>query len=272
VTFTVSTIQFITPSTGVVVSVPGAFAIDAVTGWVVTQLTSYMQYYKGYFTMLITATDPLQRYAQSTLTVYIISDSERLRYVFGNGPKVVAPYASAFVQNINTVVQSQPMYASTPGNTPNITADILRTHVTSSTSLDFSESDLCFHVIQNQQVLTIAQVESIFNNIPTNMTSPIYSQYNVLTVSNTGPNQYLQPCNVHITTRWWSGYWFLWWLLIALALFIWVIALILIICVCVYWPISRRNFFQNRPYVVLDDPPMAPASDFEWQQTIHRVD
>ncbi|KAK2138135.1 hypothetical protein NP493_8722g00000 [Ridgeia piscesae] len=39
-------------------------------------------------------------------------------------------------------------------------------------------------------------------------------------------------CEVKVTTRWWSGYWYLWWILIAFALFILLVSLILICCIC----------------------------------------
>jgi hypothetical protein len=44
-----------------------------------------------------------------------------------------------------------------------------------------------------------------------------------------------QRCEVKTTTKWWSGYWYLWWLLIALALFILLCSITFIIVICYMW-------------------------------------
>jgi len=259
-TFSLSVLQFFPPDNPTTATpVPDAFIIDADSGWVYTHKNSYREFTDGTFTMKVIATDKKGRTAASELRVYIIRESQRLRYVFGDPPKKVNSSIDPFVGTINGALNQR------NGSDRLMVPDILRLHVNKNAELEFDKSDLCFHVIEKERVLSITEVQTLYRNTPLNNT---YSTYGVILGEKVTP----EPCNVKVTTRWWSGYWFLWWLLIALALFIFVIALILILCVCIYWPISRRNYFKSRPYVVLDDPPMAPASDFEWQQTIHRVD
>jgi len=259
-TFSLSVIQFFPPDNpNTATQVPDAFIIDPLTGWVYTHRNSYREFTDGIFTMKVVATDKKGRTAVAELRVYIIRESQRLRYVFDQTPKKVNSSIDPFVGTINTALNQQ------NGSDRLMVPDILRLHVNQVAELEFDKSDLCFHVTEKERVLSIKEVQTLYVNLPLNDT---YTRYGVIRSTKVTP----EPCNVKVTTRWWSGYWFLWWLLIALALFIFVIALILIICVCIYWPISRRNYFKSRPYVVLDDPPMAPASDFEWQQTIHRVD
>jgi hypothetical protein len=262
-TFSLSVIQFFPPDNADTATlVPDAFVIDPVTGMVYTHRNSYREFTDGTFTMKVTATDKKGRTAVAELRVYIIRESQRLRYVFNDRPKKVNASIDPFVGTLNTALNQR------NGSDRLMVPDgPLRIHINEEAELEFDKSDLCFHVTEKERVLSIVEVQKLYSELPINPYT-IYSQYGVINGTKSTP----EPCNVKITTMWWSGYYFLWWLLIALALFIFLIALILIICVCVYWPISRRNYFKSRPYVVLDDPPMAPASDFEWQQTIHRVD
>jgi len=263
-TFTIDSVRFTPPNKNTEQSTPQAFTVDPVTGWVLTGETSYRKYTDGTFKMTIKVTDTQGRSDTAQLTVYIIRESQRLRYVFDKGPRQIENKIPPFVNDVNKALND------TYSGKTNIAmiSDVLRLHVDSNADVDFMKSDLCFHVLENDRVLNVAEVKTAYGRIPQSTLYPIYRDN---FVAENGTDMPI-PCNVKVTTKWWSHKWFLWWLLIALALFIWVIALILIICVCVYWPISRRNYFKSRPYVVLDDPPAGNSSEFEWQGTIHRVD
>jgi hypothetical protein len=247
---------------GISSSVPKAFQIDPITGDVSTNLSDYRMYSYGYFEMTITATDDKKRSATAILTVFIVREGQRLKFVFGKDPSNIRPIAQQFLAGTNNFLSMYNKDISASGAT-------LNSHVDQNAYYYFNMTDMCFQVIEGKMVLSVDDGIPLFPPVTTvqwkGYMEQLYKDYNV----QGGP----KACYVKTTTHWWSGYWFLWWLLIALALFIFVVALILNILACCFWPVYTRSYLKNRPYIVLDEPPMprSPISDFgEWQESSHR--
>lgn len=248
-------------------NVPNAFVINNSTGDIMTNLLNYRQYSRGYFEMTVVATDDKMRSATAKLTVFIVREGQRIKFVFGKTPNDLKPVAQDFVDGTNSFLSNY----NTNLNSYKAYGVVLSTHIDKNAYYYFNETDMCFEVIRQGDMPEVLPAMEAIQLFPPDSTSnwnktmtELYKKYGVIG----GP----QVCYVKTTTHWWSGYWFLWWFLIALALFIFVIALILNILACCFWPMYTRGYLKSRPYIVLDEPPVtSPVSDFEWQESMHRI-
>lgn len=146
-----------------------------------------------------------------------------------------------------------------------IKADTLKHAIDFEGKAIYDQTDVCFHMLQNNQVMGQRHARQILDSLDTNKAVMLlYDKYNM-----TG----LDACEPHVTTVWWSGWWWLWWLLIACALFILLMIIIVLIIICCCWPKYKTPLeFYEKPYVVVDPVTVAPPNyGFEWQEEVVKM-
>lgn len=278
VTYSLSDIQFefIDPDRGYELDsdaedlVSQAFTINS-TGAVTPHLTSYRPYSFGRFVLTVVATDPSGRTDTSELKLYVVKESDELRYTFNARPVYVRPTSDDFLNHLEEAASK-----AADSDSVIVTGSGVHYHINGSKTscfgwrqfidrpyLDRSHSDLCFYAIKDGEVVNDETKGDLFSDVNTTAQCSAASSC---------PTDAVSRCYPPLTTHEWSGYWWVWWLLIALALLIFLLALILtIIICCLGLSYHRRHISQM--YFSLDEPRggAVPVSEYEYQEASHQL-
>ncbi len=146
------------------------FIIDQLTGVMQTN-TTYGRYADGYFEVTVKASNAPQMKDTIKVQIFVLQDTELLRFVFNRDPTTVQKklpeftrdLEGAFAQPLRFNIYDTEFYSKVDG------------------SLDFGRTSSCFQVMSDDQVVDLKTSENIFAESQSDL-EDLYQQYDIVRV------------------------------------------------------------------------------------------
>ncbi|XP_059170112.1 cadherin-23-like [Physella acuta] len=219
------------PQNGAAVPILGAFTIRGDKGALYPSLPSYQAYSEGHFVLTIVATDASNKFsARQTIKIYVHEKGEALKLILNLQPDTGFNQAQTLVSKLNQI-SSNYLFSYLQ----------VSEHRTLN-GFDSSKTDVCFLAVDTQTdtILNIREVASLLDK----------SQYsNVLqqTQFRAFDRGQCYPSQSSEQNVKWRD---LWWVLVALAIFIFLCCLILIVLVCILYSRYKRYMETRKTYMM----------------------
>ncbi|XP_064641460.1 cadherin-23-like isoform X2 [Lineus longissimus] len=215
-------------SAGQIRSAPGAFQVDMTSGEVRTSIASYSDYTNGRFQLNIEAYDTLGRKDNATVLIYVLTQSQRLKFIFAKTPSDIRTITPTFMSDVSYVVKGR------------ITTDLIRFSVGDAANFDFQKTDVCFHMVKDNDILLYTDAVTLLSATKPEL-KKIYETYGMTEIGlcNIGVKTYTRYTEVSF-----------WWVIIVLALFLFIFVLICVLVIICLWNRYRRFMLTNTSYIV----------------------
>jgi len=153
---------------------PEGFLIDPVTGVIQTN-QSYGRYSDGYFDVVIKATNSPNpsKSAFATLKIFVLQDTDLMKFVFDEDPVDVSKQMKAFKTDVEAAF-AQPL-------TLNVYDNEFYSKVDGS--LDFGRTSSCFQVLnKDQDVVDLEKINQLFDSNKNRKLKAVFDKYSVTNV------------------------------------------------------------------------------------------
>lgn len=207
-----------------------AFAINPNTGIVLTNLPSFDPFYNGYFLLTVVAQDYESSSFNDTMELKIVvyKRSQVLRVVLNISPSTGRQMATKILEDLNRVEPTTQFYFLTASE-----------HRTVSKPVD-SQTDICFVMVFNNQPY---EANSGIGLIDSSKYKAILgtSDYKIIDRGTCYP---LRSSAENVK---WQD---LWWVLVAIALFMFVCLVICLVTICILYDRYKNYLSTQRTYMV----------------------
>ncbi|ESO87058.1 hypothetical protein LOTGIDRAFT_229248 [Lottia gigantea] len=213
-------------------ALPGSFLINPDTGMISVGFPSYTDFSGRYFKINILAEDFYDSRLNDTavIYVYIFDKTKSLKFVLDETPDTGINKASSIIDELNK-------YSSTSGN--EFKLQQISYHTVSNGNTDVTKTDVCFVMVRDQSILTVQQGEEQVQSLVDYQS--VLKKYNVM---DTGSCYLASRSEDRINWR------DLWWVLVAVAIFIFICCIILIIAIIILHRNYKRYMNTRKTYMV----------------------
>jgi len=214
------------------------FIIDQLTGVLQTNET-YARFTDGYFVITIKAKNAPTKEDLRNLKVFVLQDTELMKFVFNQDPTSVQrklpqftnDLEGAFAQPLKFNIYDTEFYSQVDG------------------SIDFGRTSSCFQIMSDDRVVDLETSKTIFNNNESDL-KDLYDAYNIVQVE--------RCAEVFVTRK-------VQWIeisLMAIAALIGFLAFIATIAICCFYSKYKRLVRKHQPVKIIEAPVRAyiPAS------------
>lgn len=243
--------------TGTLTEKDDIFIINNSNGLIRTNQVHLLDYTNGYFVVKIEVidSDSQEKIDTPIVNIFVVRDSQIQRMTLKLTPRKVTDIKSELISQINHALGLH------------MVVNNLRYHILKNSDgsydgrFDNTKTDMCFHMIRkkiahdtpsSQEVYYIMEpkdVQNIFIEYKDNLTK-IVNDYSIVKTE----DEYvkIESCEIKLETYLWSNQWWLWWLIVAEAIFIFLVAFILIIALCYCYRRAKDNLPRTNAYTILD--------------------
>ncbi|KAK6187125.1 hypothetical protein SNE40_005217 [Patella caerulea] len=209
---------------------PGAFTIHPDTGIISVKLPSYTDFSGNYFVVDILAQDFYNSAMNdsASVTIYIFDEPEILRLVLDSPPDVSIETAGNIITELNAVSDES-----------DFKLQEISYHTNNQGSKDVSKTDVCFVVVREKRVLSVQEGERIMAERENYQN--VLSKYGVTDTGN------CYRASASADKVYWAD---LWWVLVFVAVFIFVCCVILIIATCILHRNYKRYMNTRKTYMI----------------------
>lgn len=211
---------------------PDVFTLRGASGALYPALPSYQKFIGGRFKLSVRAIDAENPkfYDDAQVVIYVYEEGQSLKIILDDSPSTAVDYSEALIKALDDVSGDY-----------SFTYLQLSEHRTDD-GIDSQKTDVCFLAVEedSQAILNIRQVISVLDQQRYRSVLNVES-YNILDRGQCFPQQSSEE-----DVRWRD----LWWVLVAVAIFIFVCCIILIVLIVLLYRKYRRYMETHQTYLV----------------------